>query len=274
MPVFNKASVGLGLRREMISALQSRPLSSVDFFEIAPENWMNVGGKLALALRALSEKTTLFCHGLSLSLGAPTPLDINHVKDVKKFIDQYNVTVYSEHLSYNSDAHGHFYDLLPIPFTEETVLSVAQKIITVQDILERQIAIENISYYFTPPLSTLSEIDFMNAVLSEADCQILLDVNNIHVNSINQKYSARDFLKKVPSSRISYLHVAGYHQEKPDLLIDTHGSDVSDDVWVLLKETYKQHGVFPTLLERDFNIPAVEELEKELVKISDLQKSR
>jgi hypothetical protein len=159
---------------------------------------------------------------------------------------------------------------MPIPFTEEAVHYVATRIRRVQDILERRIAMENVSYYAAPG-KEMEEIEFMNAVLEEADCDLLLDVNNIYVNSINHCYDAETFLKSLPAERIAYFHIAGHYDEADDLKVDTHGAPVIDSVWSLLETAYRHFGVVPTLLERDFNIPPLPELLAEVSHIGNLQ---
>ena len=267
--MMTQAKVGLGLRREMLNEFCQSVPSAIDFFEVAPENWMTLGGKFGRQFRQLTEKHKFFCHGLSLSIGSPEPLDTRFVKQVKTFLDHHGIDIYSEHLSYCS-GKGHLYDLMPIPFTHEAVRHVAKRIELVQDILERPFILENVSFYAAPG-SEMSECEFVNAVLEEADCRLLLDVNNIYVNSINHQYDAEAFLKAMPSERIAYLHIAGHYDEAEDLKVDTHGSDVIDPVWRLLALCYQTHGVFPTLLERDFNIPATAELLKEINRIHDYQ---
>lgn len=262
---------GLGLRREMLDDMLLAKPDAIDFFEVAPENWLPFGGKLQKQFRSLTEQYTFICHGLSLSIGSPDPLDVIFVRQVKQFLQQHNIPLYSEHLSYCSGG-GHLYDLMPIPFTEEAVAYVAKRIRQVQDILEQPLILENVSYYAAPG-QQMSEQEFTLAVLQEADCQLLLDVNNIHVNSVNHGYSAEQFLQAMPSSRIAYYHVAGHFKEAEDLLIDTHGAAVADPVWRLLHMAYQQHGVKPTLLERDFNIPELNVLCEELRQIKDLQHS-
>ncbi|MDC9612090.1 DUF692 domain-containing protein, partial [Pseudoalteromonas sp. GABNS16H] len=181
-------------------------------------------------------------HGLSLSLGGPEPLDFELLKSVKSFLKEHNIRRYTEHLSYCSD-HGHLYDLMPIPFTEEAVHYVADRIRQVQDFLEQPIGIEHVSYYArlgnAPPDSQMLEIDFVNAVLQEADCELLLDVNNAYVNGINHGYDPYDFISALPGERICYLHIAGHFDEAEDLKVDTHGSDVIDPVWALLDHAYR-----------------------------------
>ncbi|MCG6897960.1 MAG: DUF692 domain-containing protein [Thiocapsa sp.] len=260
---------GLGLRRSFLGALAERPPAQVDFYEIAPENWIGMGGVNARRLRSLTETQPFVCHGLSLSIGGPMPLDLRLVTEVKRFLDTHGIRAYTEHLSYCSD-DGHLYDLLPIPFTEEAVRHVAGRVRQVQEILERRIALENVSYYGAPG-QEMSEIDFINAVIDEADCDLLLDLNNTYVNSINHGYDPEAFLAALPGERICYAHIAGHYEEAKDLRVDTHGADVIDPVWGLLDLAYQRFGVFPTLLERDFNIPPLDQLLQEVDQIQRIQ---
>jgi uncharacterized protein (UPF0276 family) len=252
--------------------LRDNPPEDVDFFEVAPENWIGVGGKPGKDFRHFTERYPFVAHGLSLSIGSPAPLDETFLQRVKRLLDEHGVRCYTEHLSYCSD-DGHLYDLMPIPFTEEAVHYVAARIRRVQDILERRIAMENVSYYAAPG-KEMEEIDFLNAVLAEADCDLLLDVNNIYVNSINHRYDAETFLKALPAERIVYFHIAGHYDEADDLKVDTHGAAVIDPVWSLLETAYRQFGSVPTLLERDFNIPPLPELLSEVRRIARLQEKR
>ena len=260
---------GLGLRRAMINSPLDQAAQTVDFWEIAPENWIGVGGRYGKQLRSLTEKYAFICHGLSLSIGGPSPLDEAFLQRLKRFLKDHRIRYYSEHLSYCSD-DGHLYDLMPIPFTEEAVRYVANRIRHVQSILEQRIAMENVSYYAAPG-KQMEEIDFLNAVLQEADCDLLLDVNNIYVNSINHGYDANAFLKQLPAERIRYIHIAGHYKEAEDLIVDTHGADVIAPVWRLLEKAYQHFGVVPTLLERDFNLPPLTELLHEIEEIRLLQ---
>ena len=260
---------GLGLRRPLMGALAEASDKVVEFMEVAPENWLGVGGALGRQFRTFSERYPMVLHGLSLNVGGPAPLDETFLYRLKSFMQEHQVPLYSEHLSYCGD-EGHLYDLMPIPFTEEAVHYVAGRIRRVQDILQQRIAIENISYYIAPG-QEMAEIDFINAVIEEADCDLLLDVNNIYVNSINHGYDAEKFLKALPGERIAYIHVAGHYVEEQDFLIDTHGAPINDPVWQLLESAYKQFGVQPTLLERDFNLPPLNELLDEVAIISSYQ---
>jgi uncharacterized protein (UPF0276 family) len=264
------SGAGLGFRRELIPALKTRVPDAIDFFELAPENWIELGGAYGRDLRGFTERYPFVCHGLSLSIGGPTPLDEMLLRNIRQFMDRHGMALYTEHLSYCSD-DGHLYDLLPIPFTGEAVKHVAARIRRAQDILERRIGIENASFYTAVPIAGMGEIEFIRAVLEEADCWLHLDVNNVYVNSVNHRYDPVEFIRAMPSERIVYLHMAGHYNEAEDLIVDTHGADVIDPVWSLLDETYRIHGVAPTLLERDFNIPPLAELVKEVEHIARIQ---
>ena len=266
---FPIAGAGLGLRRGIIDVLLEAPPDDVDFMEIAPENWINVGGKLGRKLRVFTERYPFLLHGLSLSIGGPAPLDESLLRDIKAFMDEHGIDSYSEHLSYCGD-DGHLYDLMPIPFTDEAVRYVAGRVRQAQDILERRIALENVSYY-APTDRSLSEIEFTSAVLEEADCDLLLDINNIIVNSINHRYDPLEFMLAMPKHRVRYFHQAGHYVEAEDLRVDTHGAAVSEAAWNLLAEAYGHFGPLPTLLERDFNFPPIAELLSEVGRIKSMQ---
>lgn len=262
---------GLGLRRSMLDSIADLQPGQVNFMEVAPENWIGVGGAFGRKFRELTERYDFVSHGLSLSIGSPSPLDMAFLKRLKTFLADHHIKAYTEHLSYCSD-DGHLYDLLPIPFTEEAIKYVSDRIRIVQDTLQQRIAMENVSYYAAPG-QQMSEIDFINAVLAEADCDLLVDVNNIYVNSINHHYDAVKFLHALPADRVAYIHVAGHYQEAEDLIVDTHGADVIDPVWDLLNEAYRHMGVIPTLLERDFNLPPLPELLTEVDTIRSMQQT-
>jgi len=269
MTAYPVSGAGLGLRRALLNTLMENPPSDVDFMEVAPENWIKVGGVLGRKFRFFTERYPFLIHGLSLSIGSPAPLNEALVHDIKDFMKEHGILMYSEHLSYTSD-DGQLYDLMPIPFTEEAVSWVAARVRRVQDILEQRIALENVSFY-APTDASMSEADFVNAVLEESDCDLMLDINNIVVNSINHSYDASEFLRSMPAERIRYFHLAGHYVEAEDLRIDTHGDAVDEQSWQLLREAYLHFGPVPTLLERDFNFPPVEELLEEVRKIKRLQ---
>ena len=262
---------GLGLRRTLLGPLADLNPDSVNFLEVAPENWIGVGGRYGKKFRALAEQYPITLHGLCLNIGGFVPLDTDFLIKLKQFMGELNISFYSDHLTYCGDT-GQLYDLMPIPFTEEAVRHVAGRIKQVQETLEQRIAIENASYY-AAPMQQMSEIEFINAVVSEADCDLLLDVNNIYVNSINHNYDPVVFLNKLPGERATYIHIAGHFNEDEDLKVDTHGADVIDPVWDLLQAAYQRFGSLPTLLERDFNIPPLPELLFEVEKISEYQQA-
>ncbi|MDT8312001.1 MAG: DUF692 domain-containing protein, partial [Methylophaga sp.] len=186
---------GLGLRRSFMDDLAAVDNAPVDFLEVAPENWLEMGGRLGKKLRHFTERYPMLCHGLSLSIGGPAPLDEVFVKRLKNFLDEHQVRLYSEHLSYCGD-DGHLYDLMPIPFTEQAVHYVAERIQRVQDILQRRLIIENVSYYAAPG-QQMDELEFVNGILQQADCDLLLDVNNVYVNSINHGYDAKAYIDAI-----------------------------------------------------------------------------
>ena len=262
-------SAGLGLRRALLDELRQAPPGDFDFLEVAPENWIGIGGPHGAALHSLAERYPLTCHGLSLSLGGPAPLDLVFLGQVRAFLERFKVPLYSEHLSYCGD-DGHLYDLLPLPFTEEAVHHVAARIRQAQDVLGRRLAVENVSYYAAPQ-QDMSELEFTRAVLREADCDLLLDVNNVYVNSVNHGFDPQAFLAGLEPGRVVAMHVAGHYDESETLKIDSHGAPVKPVVWALLAQAYARFGAQPTLLERDFNFPPYAALVAELQTIRQLQ---
>ncbi len=265
------AGAGLGFRRELIAPLQAGVPDAVRFFELAPENWAGLGGRSVRELRAFTERFPFVCHGLSLSLGGPGPLDEAWLRRIKAFMREHGMTLYTEHLSWCAD-DSHLYDLLPIPQTEEAVHWVAHRIRRAQDILEMRIGIENASTYVAPPGAEMGEAEFIRAVVAEADCALHLDVNNIYVNSRNFGFDAHTFLQTLPLERTCYVHVAGHYVEPDGLVIDTHGAEVIDPVWALLAAAYERTGdEVPTCLERDFNLPELPVLAAEVAQIARLQ---
>lgn len=288
---------GLGYRRDLADDfLNLSSNNAIQFMEVAPENWVKMGGAARYKFDQAAERYPLAVHGLSLSLGGQAPLDRELLKNTKALMTQYNSTFFSEHLSY-CECEGHLYDLLPMPFTEEAVKHVAQRIRYVQDFLGLQISLENTSYYLHSPTSTMNEVEFLNAIAQEADCGIHLDVNNIYVNGINHGLlDPYVFLDQVDVKRVNYIHIAGHDEEHsaaqvvedlegesfnkikgayrhlPELLIDTHGEAVKGTVWDLLEYAYQRLPVIPpTLLERDFNFPPFAELYAEVEHIAQLQ---
>lgn len=264
------AGAGLGFRRELLGELDGGVPEDIGFFEIAPENWLGKGGRQAATLRRYTERHRFVCHGLSLSIGGPSPIDVDFVRRTGKFMQAHGIELFTDHLSWCSD-DGHLYELLPLPLTHEAARHVARRIDQVQNILQRRIGIENPSSYLIPPGAEMSEPEFIRTIVQEADCGLHLDVNNIHVNSRNHGFDAMAYLAQLPLERVLYVHVAGHEVEPDGLLLDTHGATVIDPVWALLAAAYARCGPVPTCLERDANMPALAELMGEVRRIKDLQ---
>lgn len=262
---------GLGFRRELLAELKAAVPANIDFFELAPENWAGMGGRSARDLRHFTERHPFVCHGLSLSLGGPAPLDTALLQRIRAFMAEHGIGLYTEHLSWCADDH-HLYELLPIPLTGDAVRWTAARIRQAQDILGCRIGIENASTYLSPPGAEMSEAAFISAVVAESDCLLHLDVNNIYVNSANFGFDPFAFLHALPLERTCYIHVAGHYVEADGLLVDTHGAAVIDPVWALLTAAYERIGrPVPTCLERDFNIPDLAALSAEVGHIARLQ---
>ncbi len=256
-------NIGIGLRRGFAQEMLDGDLLQPHFIELAPENWMGLGGFFKKQIKEAAEKYPITAHGLSLSIGSPEELDWNFLREIKSFLNEYHVQVYSEHLSYTKAANAHLYDLLPIPFREDSVKHIVKRIKEVQDFLEREIAIENVSYY-TPVAAEMDEATFVKTIVEESGCRLLLDVNNVFVNAFNHKYDAKEFIASLPLNRVAYIHMAGHEQVEPDLIIDTHGQAIIDPVYDLFEYTVQRIEPVPVLLERDFNFPELNELQTEM----------
>lgn len=277
---------GLGFRRELYQKMQDNELSGIDFFEVSPENWLNsngqMGGRFDKMLRAYTERFPFICHGLSLSIGSSAKLDIELLKNTKKFMQAHDMTLYTEHLAWTSDELGHLYELLPIPCTDDAVKWTANRIKQAQDIMGMQIGFENASYYYTPPNSEMSDAEFISAVVKEADCLLHLDINNIYVNSQNFNFDPIEYLHSLPLEKVCYMHIAGHYVESDGFIIDTHGNDVALPVWQLLEEAYREiyrrtgklATQIPTCLERDFNFPELASLMREVNIIHQYQNAQ
>jgi len=262
-------SIGIGFRRDFADEFLDNNLFKPDFIEFAPENWMGMGGYWKKKLDQVAERYPITCHGLSLSIGSPDALDWDFIKALKVFLDTYHVEIYSEHLSFSKAANAHLYDLLPIPFREDAVKHVSERIRIVQDFLERPLVIENVSYY-TPVAAEMEEIAFINQVIEASGCQLLLDVNNVYVNAFNHHYDAHQFIRQLPLDKVAYIHMAGHEKVSPDLIIDTHGQAIIDPVYELFDFTTQLLKPVPVLLERDFNIPETDELISEMKLLKEI----
>jgi uncharacterized protein (UPF0276 family) len=261
-----KNMVGLGLRRDIAEEILDNRILRPDFLEFAPENWMGMGGAWKRVMERAVESYPITCHGLSLSLGSIEELDWTFIRDLKVFLDENRVTIYSEHLSYTKSRNAHLYDLLPIPFRQDAVDHVVDRIRRVQDLLERPLAIENVSYY-TPVAAEMTESEFINEIVERANCNLLLDVNNVYVNAFNHRYDASEFISSLPLQRVAYIHMAGHERVEPDLIIDTHGQPIVDPVYELFEWTIQKMEPVPVLLERDFNFEDLEQIQGEITRI-------
>lgn len=261
---------GLGLRKDFIDDFISEksPLNPT-FLELAPENWMGLGGYWKKTLHQIRQDNTFVAHGLSLSIGTIDPLDFGFLKSVKDFLDEFDIKIYSEHLSYSQCHNIHVHELLPLPFTKESADHIADRISQVQDYLKRTFVLENISYY-TAVSPEMEEWEFINHITQKSGCKLLMDINNVYVNSFNHKYDPYEFLDKINLDKIEYIHIAGHTQKSPTLIIDTHAEPVIDPVYQLFDTLCQRIPKKPILLERDFNIPELEELAEEMDRIDGI----
>ena len=253
---------GLGLRPQHYDEVLAEG-ARVDWFEAISENYMVPGGKPLHFLDRIRADTPMVLHGVSLSIGSTAPLDADYLRDLKRLADRVQPMWMSDHLCWTG-AHGrNMHDLLPLPYTEEALNHVVERVQRVQDHLGRRILLENVSSYIEYAESALTEWEFIAELTRRADCLILLDVNNIYVSAFNHGFSAADFLAGIPADRVRQIHLAG-HINKGTHIIDTHDEPDIDPVWALCVEAVARFGAVPTMIERDDNIPRYEELLAEL----------
>lgn len=265
-------NVGLGFRKDIYKdILKLEDENHPAFVELAPENWIDLGGFWGGVMREVAEKYPITTHGLSLSIGSPDPLNWEFIKKIKNFLKTYNVQVYSEHLSYSHAQNAHLFDLLPIPFREDAVKHIVQRIKEVQDFLEMPIALENVSYY-TPVAAEMDEATFIRSIVEESGCNLLLDVNNVYVNAFNHNYDATAFIDALPLDKVAYVHMAGHTQVSEDTIIDTHGEAIIEKVYELYTATLPKLKEVPVLLERDFNFPEMSEILDEMKTLDQIAK--
>ena len=262
---------GLGLRKEHYQAiLEASP--DVDWFEILTENYLVPGGKPLYFLDAINERYPMVMHGVSLSIGGSDPLNFDYLQQVKDLAKRTDAKWISDHLCWTGLDGVNAHDLLPLPYTEEAVTHVAQRITQVQEFLERQILIENVSSYVSYTQSAMTEWEFLSAVAEEADCLLLLDINNIYVSAVNHEFDPLDYLKGVPKERVQQHHLAG-HSDYGDYIIDTHDHHVVQPVWDLYAETVKHLGHVSAMIERDDDIPELSVLMKEYEQMKQISAS-
>jgi len=261
---------GLGLRTEHYNAiLASKP--DVDWFEALSENYMIPGGKPLDFLTKIRENYPVVMHGVSLSIGSTAPIDKNYLRELRKLADRVEPAWISDHLCWTGVHGQNMHDLLPLPYTEEAAKHVAERVKIVQDFLGRQILLENVSSYASYIDSSMTEWEFISQISNEADCLLLLDVNNIYVSSYNHNFDAKAFIDGVPAQRVQQIHLAG-HQNNGDYIIDTHDAPVIDPVWDLYAQALSRFGPVSTMIERDDHIPELEILVQELQIARDIAK--
>ena len=254
---------GLGLRPDHYEDILELKPEGIDWFEIISENFMVEGGKPLRYLDRIRADYPMVMHGVSLSLGSTDPLDRDYLQRLKALADRIEPAWFSDHLCWTGVDHQNLHDLLPLPYTEDTVRHVAERIAEVQDFIGRPMLIENLSSYITWRDDEMTEWEFLTAIVEAADCGILLDVNNIFVSAFNHGFDPLDYIRGVPAERVWQHHLAG-HQNQGNLIIDTHDEPIVDGVWALYEQTAALLGPVSTMIERDANIPPLVELLEEL----------
>ncbi len=253
---------GLGLRTQHYQDVLNQP-PAVDWFEIISENYMVGGGKPLYYLDRIRRDYPMVMHGVSLSVGGTDPLNMDYLHDLRTLARRVEPRWISDHLCWTGYGGTQLHDLLPLPYTDEAVRHVAERVARVQDFLGQRILLENVSSYMTYADSAVPEWEFLAAVAETADCLILLDVNNIYVSSQNHGFDPTDYLEGLPVDRIRQIHLAG-HSREGAMVIDTHDHPVIDPVWSLYADALRRFGAVSTMIERDDNIPPLAELVAEL----------
>jgi uncharacterized protein (UPF0276 family) len=246
---------GIGLRTEHYADVLATP-PPVDWFEVISDNFMVPGGNPRRVLRAVRERWPIVLHGVSLSLGSTDPLDERYLAELAALAREIEPAIVSDHLCWGSHGGAYAHDLLPLPFTEEALGHVAERVMRVQDRLKRRILVENVSSYVAFSQSTMTEHDFLAALAARADCGLLLDVNNVFVSAHNHGFDARAFIDAIPVERVGQFHLAG-HSRLGELLLDTHDHPVRDEVWDLYRHAVARFGAVPTLIEWDDKLPSL-----------------
>lgn len=253
---------GLGLRVEHFAqVLEQRP--AVDWFEVISENFMIAGGKPKYYLHSIREHYPMVMHGVSMSIGSTDPLNYDYLKQLRVLAREIEPEWISDHLCFTSSGGINSHDLLPLPYNQKIMLHVAERIAQVQDFLGRRLVLENVSSYLTYTQSDMTEWDFLAGIAESADCDILLDINNIYVSARNHGFDAHEYINAMPKHRVRQFHLAG-HTDCGDYVIDTHDHPVVDPVWQLYVAALTRFGMVSTMIERDDNIPAFDELLAEL----------
>jgi hypothetical protein len=255
--------IGLGLRPEHNGDFLAAP-QAVDWLEILSDNYLVPGGKPLYYLERIRRDYPLAMHGVAMNLGTCDPLDLGYLQDLKRLADRIEPAVVSDHLCWTGVEGARLHDLLPLPYTEEAVRHVAGRIRQAQDLLDRRLTIENVSTYVEAQ-APMREWEFVSAIAEEADCDLLVDINNIYVSSRNHGFDPVRYLRALPPGRVGQFHLAG-HSDYGDYCIDTHDHPVCDAVWELYREAVRLFGDIPAMIERDDRIPALDELVVELAR--------
>jgi uncharacterized protein (UPF0276 family) len=260
---------GLGLRTEHYADFRRQPAArwGVDWLEVISENYLVPGGKPLAHLDAIRRDTPMVMHGVSLSIGGTDPLDQDYLRQLKALADRIEPAWVSDHLCWTGVSGRQLHDLLPLPYTEAALRHVSERVQRVQDLLGRRLVLENVSSYIGWQADEMSEWEFIRELLARADCELLLDVNNVYVSSVNHGFDPQDYLAALPATRIRQIHLAGHERvetEHGPMLIDTHDHPVCAEVWALYRQTLQRIGPRPTMIERDDAIPALEVLVAEL----------
>jgi len=259
--------IGIGFRYAIAESLLERRPDTVRWVEVHPENYMERGGKYPALLKRCMDTWPIVTHGLTMGFGTTDPHPDSYLHPLRQLLEDLDTPYHTDHMCFPSVGGAHSHDLLPLPFTDESADTVTQRIEECRDRLGLPIGMENVSYYAPAP-DPMAEADFIVEVAERADASILLDVNNVYVNSLNHGFDAKVFIDKIPADRVLQLHVAGHLVRPDELIIDTHGEAVCDGVYDLLEYTLEQLGPKPVLLERDNNIPDLDELLGEIDRLT------
>ena len=268
MKTYPPLGFGLGLRPTHYQTILSEQ-PKLDWFEILSENYMVAGGKPRYYLEKIRQHYPMVMHGVSLSIGSCDPLNEDYLRELKSLADDFEIAWISDHLCWTGINHINSHDLLPLPYNEETLNHVVSRIKQVQNFLGRRIAIENPSSYISYKVSNMSEWEFMAQMAEQADCLILLDINNVYVSAYNHGFNAKTYLEHMPVARVQQFHIAG-HSKKAKHIIDTHDHPIIDEVWALYRYASALFPTVSTLLERDDHIPPLAALLDELAKAKQI----
>lgn len=259
--------IGIGLRHALATQTFEVEVPEIQWLEIHPENYVGRGGRFRRILDQARERWPLVTHGLTMGFGAVEPAEADYVEPLRRFLREQGVPWHSEHLCFSGSDGVFLHDLLPLPCTQEALEVAVRRVREARERLELPVAIENISYYAHPAPAEMDECDFLVRVLQEADARLLLDVNNVFVNSVNHGFDPRAYIERIPAERVVQIHVAGHTVRPEGLIIDTHGEAVRDEVYSLLEFALRRVGEVPVLLERDQNFPPFEELVAEVQRL-------